>query len=206
MDQRFELAKGVPTRSSFWGIVAGRGTPLGPRRRSLAFIVVMGGILTFFLPLVSTNPPVVKTADWSPFDMVRQMYFGRLPQPICETCGEPLVRSLLALPVEVTVVYALMIFALGALCFREAPAALARMGLLGAFLSLDTYMPRGGVNFATKWEFEQTFYGTPQSLAPSSNGPVHYGGLTIALFVVMGALLYVVTREDLDGEPHPATE
>lgn len=201
MDQTLEPAKKVPNKNGFWGIVGGRGAPLGPKRRSLALMVVVGGILTFFVPLVSTNPPVVGTTEWSPFSIVRQMYFGRLPQPICETCGEPIIRSLLALPPFVTIVYALMISALVALCFPAAPVALARMGLIGIVLSLDTYMFRGGVNFVTKWEFEKTFYGDPQSLAPSSNGPVHYGWLTVAMFAVMGALVFIATHEDLDSYP-----
>jgi hypothetical protein len=94
-------------RSSFWDILAGNGLAMGPKRRSLALVVVAGGILTFFVPLVSTYPPVLQITDWSPFNIVRQMYLGHLPQPICERCGEPVIRSLLALPFDITVVYAL---------------------------------------------------------------------------------------------------
>jgi hypothetical protein len=201
VDQTFE-PKRVRSTNSFWDVIAGRGTPLGPKRRPLALMVVVGGILTFFVPLVSTNPPVVGTTDWSAFSIVRQMYFGELPQPICETCGKPIIRSLLALPLLVTLVYLLMIFALVAVCFSTAPVYLARVGLVGIFLSLDTYMPRGGTNFVTKWEFEKTFYGHPLSLAPSSNGPVYYGWLTVAMCAVMGALVLVATHEDLDSQPH----
>ncbi|HUB02152.1 MAG TPA: hypothetical protein VL983_05680, partial [Terriglobales bacterium] len=82
----------------------------------------MAGILTFFAPLVSTNPPVTQITRWSPFSIVRQMYLGKLPEPTCERCGEPAVRSLLALPVLVMAVYALMLLALFALCFSDAQA------------------------------------------------------------------------------------
>jgi len=161
-------------------------------------MVVVGGILTFFVPLVSTHPPVLQTTNWSPFDIVRQMYLGHLPQPTCERCGDPMVRSLLALPFDVTVVYGLMVSALGALCFRKTAAAPAWIGLVGVIFSLDTYMLRGGTNFAAKWGFEKTFYGQPQSLEPSARRPVFYGWLTIALLLVMCALVFVATREDLD--------
>jgi hypothetical protein len=53
-----------PRRNSFWDILVGNGSPLGPKRRLLALIVVAGGILTFFLPLISTQPPVLQTSDW----------------------------------------------------------------------------------------------------------------------------------------------
>ena len=187
-------------RSSFWDILAGNGSPMGPKRRSLALIVVVGGILTFFVPLVSTHPPVWQTTDWSSFDIVRQMYLGHLPRPSCERCGEPMIRSLLALPFEVTVVYGLMFSALVVLCLRKTAATLAWIGIVGVIFSLDTYILQGGTNFAAKWGFEWTFYGQPQSLGPSAKGPVSYGWLTIALLTVMVALVFIAIREDLDSE------
>jgi hypothetical protein len=63
-------------------------------------------------------------------------------------------------------------------------------------------MPRGGTNFDTKWEFEWTFYGRPKSLEPSANGPVLYGWLTVALLIVMVALVYRATCEDFDAETY----
>lgn len=199
MGPMFGPAGKAPRRTGFWCIVAGEGPPLGSRRRALALIVVGGGVLTFFAPLVSTHPPVVQTTHWSPFNIVRQIYLGNLPQPICQRCGEPMVRSLLALPLDVTAVYVLMIVALVVLCFREGTAALARTALIGICFSLHTYMPRGGTNFDTKREFEWTFYGHPKSLEPSVNGPVFYGWLTVALLTVMVALVYIATREDFDA-------
>jgi hypothetical protein len=165
----------------------------------MALIVVVGGIVTFFLPLVSTNPPVLQTSDWSPFDILRQIYLGHLPQPICERCGEPAIRSLLALPFEVTVVYGLMLSALVAVWLRKS-AALAWIGIVGVYFSLDTYMLKGGTNFAAKWGFEWTFYGQPQSLQPSARGPVLYGWLITALLTVMVALVFIAIREDFDTE------
>jgi hypothetical protein len=104
----------------------------------------------------------------------------------------------LALPLDVAVVYGLILSALVVLCLRKS-AALAWIGIVGANFSLATYMLRGGTNFATKWEFEKTFYGEPQSLASSSNGPVLYGWLTFAFLLVMCALVFVAIREDLDA-------
>jgi hypothetical protein len=180
-----------------WDILFWNAAPLGPRRHTLAVSLLVGGILTFFLPLISIDPPVFHTSHWSPFDVVKQMYLGHLLQPICERCGEPMIRTFLALPFDVTVVYGLMLSALVAVWLRRA-TLLAWIGILGACLSLGTYMFRGGANFATKWEFETTFYGQPQSLHPSSRGPVLYGWLTFALFAV---LVFIALREDIDRKP-----
>ena len=76
--------------------------------------------------------------------------------------------------------------------------ALAWIGIVGVGLSLDTYMFSFGVNFATKWEFENTFYGQSQTLHPSSKGPVFYGWLTFALLAVMFTFVLIAVREDID--------
>jgi len=39
--------------------------PLSRRRRSLAFTAVVAGLVTFFLPLVTTNPAVMGHSRWS---------------------------------------------------------------------------------------------------------------------------------------------
>ena len=180
-----------------WDILFWDASPLGPKRRTVAILVVMLGILTFFLPLISTQPPVLHRSHWSPFDIVRQMYLGHLPQPICERCNEPIVRSCLALPFDVTLIYGLMLFALVVAWLRKS-TTLAWTGILGVSLSLGTYMFRGGTNFATKWEFEKTFYGQPQSLDPSSKGPVLYGWLSFALLAVMFLFVLIAIRENID--------
>jgi hypothetical protein len=103
----------------------------------------------------------------------------------------------LALPFVVTLIYGLMLFALVVAWLRKS-TTLAWTGILGVSLSLGTYMFRGGTNFATKWEFEKTFYGQPQSLDPSSKGPVLYGWLSFALLAVMFLFVLIAIRENID--------
>lgn len=192
--------EGEPETNGVWENLFWDASPLGPQRRAIVMLVVAGGMLTFFLPLVSTQPPVLHTSRWSLFDIVRQMYLGHLPQPICERCDEPMVRSCMALPFLITLIYGLMFCALVFAWLRKS-TALAWTGILGIGLSLGTYMFRGGTNFETKWEFEKTFYGQPQSLGPSSKGPVLYGWITFALLAVMAALVFIAVREDIDAKP-----
>jgi hypothetical protein len=126
--------------------------PLGRRRRLLALLAVGAGLLTFFVPLVTIDPPVLGITHWSAFNTVTSMYEGKLSQPVCERCGEPLIRSMLALPIEISVVYLLFGCALVALCFSESPKILAVLASIGSIVCLNA-------GYATMWAFEETFYG-----------------------------------------------
>jgi hypothetical protein len=44
-------------------------------------MVVALGFFTFFLPLVTVDPPVLDTTHWSAFNIVRQMYQGNCTHP-----------------------------------------------------------------------------------------------------------------------------
>jgi len=95
-------------------------------------LVIAVGVLTFFLPLVTIDPPVADTAHWSGFNIVQKMYEGRLTQPICERCGEPLVRSLFALPLDFSLGYLMLGCALVATCLSESPGVLRALAFMGA--------------------------------------------------------------------------
>lgn len=165
--------------------------PLGPRRRTLLLGVIGVGILTFIVPLVTTDPPVAGMTRWSPFNMVWQMYQGKLHSPACERCGEPLIRSLLALPLVVTVAYLLLVFVLVALCFSCSTRVVISVALFGMYFIL-----RGGWSVGTRIETQQTFY-------ELRNGRVELGQVMVALLTVYGSLLFVVALEDLEPEPLP---
>jgi len=135
--------------------------------------------MTFFIPLIAINPPVLETTHWSAFRTVHRMYEGRLPEPVCERCGEPLVRSLLALPFEVTVAYLLLVCALAALFFPESPKILTVVGTIGSLLCLH-------MGVATDWAFEETFYGAFVHVRR-----VHDFWLVATLLAVMLSLVYL---------------
>ena len=153
---------------------------LGIHPRLTALMVVALGFFTFFLPLVTVDPPVLDTTHWSAFNIVRQMYKGNLHAPACERCREPLVRALVALPFLVTLTYVLMAAALLPLSVRYAMntvAAISGVGVVGGL-----YL-RGR---ATAQAFEDTFYGHWSTVRH-----VHYGSLQLALLGVMVALFLI---------------
>ncbi len=158
---------------------------LGLRPRLRALLVIALGFLTFFLPLVTVDPPVLGTTHWSAFNIVCQMHEGNLHAPACERCGEPFVRALVALPFLVTLMYALMIAALLPLSVPYAMNTLAAISGLGVAGSL--YLWRN----ATAWAFEDTFYGRWSSVRH-----VHYGSLQLALFGVMVVLFLIAIGGD----------
>ena len=159
--------------------------------RFLAVLIAVGGLLTFFWPLVTTDPPVAGITRWSCFNIVVQMYNGVLPAPACERCGVPSVRAMLALPVNFAAGYVLMAFMATAVSLRV-PA------------QLITWFPLIWISGAIKWRsgtrmaFEATFFGS------SGRGQVHYGGLLAANLMVMAALFLVaLDLRDEESSPQP---
>jgi len=164
--------------------------PLGRRRRLLALLAVGAGLLTFFVPLITIDSPVLGTTHWSAFSTVTSMYEGKLSQPVCERCGEPLIRSLLALPIEISVVYLLFGCALVALCFSESSKILAVLGSIGSIVCLNA-------GYATTWAFEETFYGRIISRVRR----VHDWAFVTVLLALMLSIVYVSLKEGLDQAP-----
>jgi hypothetical protein len=152
--------------------------------KKLALSMIICGLCTLLAPLVTVEPPVANAARWSPVGIVFQMYKGVLPTPTCERCGEPLVRSVVALPFTVTVIYLLMVGALVLVSIPYAARITAGVGALGALEAL--YLGRIGTRLA----FHETFYGY------LGGGNVHYGWLQFILFSAMAALCIVSLRGD----------
>jgi phosphatidylglycerophosphate synthase len=164
---------------------------LGRSRFVASLIVVAGIFLSFFGSFVTTDPPVAGMTHWSPFKIVLQMYYGELPSPDCERCNEPVVRSFLALPLEVMAEYPLMIFALVALYCHRRPDLIVWIAFVGIGLGL------GGMwSVGTRLSFQSTFYGPI-----GSSGHVYYRELLIVYIVVMLALL-LISLELNSGEFH----
>ena len=147
------------------------------------------GLLTFFFPLVSIDRPFEGRARWSPFNVVDEMYQGRLPKPTwCERCGEPMVSSLVALPFDVSLNYLMLVLALVALRFSESP------GLLGGLAFIA----------AMKSGWAQNSHSTARGFAATLQCPirqVHCGWLTVALLCSMAALFYISVTPVLDRTP-----
>jgi hypothetical protein len=182
----------------FWDILYGEGDPLGPRRRRILLIIIAAGILTFFIPLLTTDPAVLGRSHWSLFELAGHIYQGDLPfafhWPI----------DLIKLPLETGIVYFLLLCLLGALYFPDLHRHLAAMAAAGILFTLGVWRYSGP-------DFELALYGhssypwSPFTYSSFFPAPRHvqFGELILALLAVYGFVLFVVVHEDLEGESSP---
>lgn len=172
----------------FWDILFGEGAPLGRRRTLLLLLIVSAGLLTFFVPLITTSPAVLGKERWSIFDVAWHVGQKELPP---SNWSIHVVR----LPLDPAFVYLLLLGVLSALLFLpRLHKRLAWMALLGIFLTLE-------MGQFDDVDFERTFY--EQASYRSNFALVHhvdFGQLVLTLLGVYGAILFVVMREDLDTE------
>lgn len=143
--------------------------------RFVAILIAVAGLLTFFWPLVTTDPPVADTTRWSCFDIVDQMYNGALIAPVCERCGVPSVRAMLALPLDFAAAYVLLAFMVIVLSLRVPAQRVIWFPLI--WISVAIRWRHG-----TRMAFEKSFFGS------SGNGHVNYSALLATHVVAMGAL------------------
>jgi len=170
--------------SRFWNKVTGVDElRFGLTRKLLALIVIALGILTFFLPLVSVNPPVMSQTDWSAFDIVSFVSQGDL------------VRSssdLQLFPVEIAIVYSLLLIAFYVVSIARSQRRLLHIGVVGIGLILYGWSRAANT-------FEVALYRNYPATEISPGQHVMFGDLMAAQLLVIGALLFLATSEFLDA-------
>lgn len=146
-------------------------TPLGRRRRQLASLVIAIGLYTFFVPLVTIDPPVLGRTQWSALNIASEIYRRKLPVP--EGRFDPGLT-------EITLIYVFMAFSVAALGFSRAQEALRVIALFGTVLS----------SLAKWWgnSFVWTFFGY---FGPIANWRVRPGPAWYVLPFVMPVLLLI---------------
>ena len=152
----------------------------------MAGVTLVIGILTFFVPLVTTNPPVLNKTRWSVFDIVQHVWARELPP------GPDWEQAIVYFPVDCLLLYVFLLFAVVKLRSPEAHRTLALVAALSIYL--DAWMWR-------TWKaFEVTFYGHVSYDNMSSVRHVGLGELALVQLAVWGALLFIIADEDLDAE------
>ena len=166
--------------------------PLRARRRLLAIAAIFVGVSSFFSSLISIDPPVLGTSQWSAWRISWQTYEGSLPNrevsKECERCGQRWALILWSVPKEYLVAYLLLPIALVAVLRFRSERMLAVVGAIGCLLTWNEF----------KWKYTSQdlgdiFYG---HLGTASH--VHLGPLTATLGLVMTALLAIGLSPDLD--------
>lgn len=160
---------------------------LGPRRRSLAFLAVLTGLLTFFLPIVSTDPEVMGIAHWSVWNISWQIYEGNLLPN-----RDDLLSSIPMMPLAILV---LLFLAFVVLCVSPSSRTLTKIAATGCFTG---WFWRGD-----RISFEELFYGNVSHDRSSLIQHVGSTQLTILLLASTGSLLFVATNERWDSAETP---
>jgi hypothetical protein len=165
----------------------------GRRRKMLALAAIAAGVVVLFVPLVTTDPPVVGKAQWSIFDVVFHIYQKKLPPSSDWSAGY------VDLPYAIAIVYLLLLAAAAVLCFPNLHRKLPPIALFAMYIAGEMWK-------RDKNSFEMMFYGTNSYHNLSLVRHVGFGQLVIVLVVVTGALLYIAMDKELDVCPTPATE
>ena len=166
--------------------------PLGPRRKILAAGVLILGLLSFFLPLIKVDVPVLDKTRWSPFDLAVRVYEGDLPPRVT---GRTLATT--SIPIMIPAVYLLQLAALVSLATSPSPVILKNIAVIGVCTS---WLWRGD-----RLSFEELFYGTFSYHNLSLVRRVGFGQHTVLLLGVMGALWFIAANDDLDAEQPNST-
>jgi hypothetical protein len=169
-----------------------------PAQRLLMLIVVIAGILTFFLPLISVDPPVVGRRLWSPFKVVEEAYDGNLSQPVCERCAEPAVKAFVALPLDVTIIYLLILSTLVPISVPYGSEIVSGIAALAGIASL--YLGKGRM---TAHVLADTLYGPGHFTGSARTGhvDVHTWPLHLALLGVSAGLFFLANSEVVIKRP-----
>ena len=150
-------------------------------------VIVSAGILTFFVPLITTSPAVLGKGRWSVFDLAWHVGQGELPPSHWSI-------HIVRLPLDPALIYLLLMCVLVAVFLPQVHKRLAWIAVLGIFLTLEMWQ-------FDDVDFERTFY--EQASYRSNFSLVHhvgFGQLVLALLCVYGSILFVVVREDLDTD------
>jgi len=145
--------------------------PFGKTKRQMAFVVLVIGVSTLFGTLVKISPPVMDRSQWTSWQILFEVYRGKLPVP-----GGSFDLGL----IDIAGTYLLIVLSLAALLISQPQRVLKAIGGIGIFLS-----------YGARWRhmtFVWTFYGyfghTPHWRITA--GPACY-----VLPLIMPALLYI---------------
>ncbi|HUJ94261.1 MAG TPA: hypothetical protein VLW84_03275 [Terriglobales bacterium] len=161
-----------------------------PRRKLFAAVVLGAGFLTFFLPLIGIDHPVLNRTQWSMFDVISNVYHGTL---------FPSRTELGSIPIALPIIYLIMLCSFLVICFFRSQNALRFATIAGILLAVRSW-------YWERTDFERMFHSASGSQAWPH---VNLAPLSLSLLGLMSALLYITITDNLDsgflpkGSPHP---
>lgn len=164
-----------------------RRAEFGARRRMMALIVTLVGLVSFAVPLVSVDMPVEHRSRWSPLAMVEGIQSGELPvgAPDAATGSEFRARAVQLLLNGFLAPYILLVIACVAILISPAEAAPTWLGGL-SFVAATVEALFGHPGY------QAAIYGAADGQA------VHAANQTLILVVVSALLVFIAKSHELD--------
>jgi hypothetical protein len=166
---------------------------LGPRRRFTAGLVTAIALLSFFVPMIRTDTPVLGRTHWSPCQVFAGYFDRTLPvyrwdDPQADHADRMMTAAfwVFGYPGE----YFGMTLLLLAIFFY--PRA-KLVGTLAVLVASDVY---GSMKHYPSAVYQEDIYGRPAAFAHAT---AHYGANALLLMVAMGLVLLVVAWRDFEG-------
>ena len=145
----------------------------------MAFVVLVLGMMTPFGTLVNVNPPVMGRSQWTSWQILLEVYRGKLP--VREGSFD------LGL-IEIAGTYLLIALSLAALLFSRPQKVFKVTGGIGIFLS-----------YGARWwhmTFVSTFYGY---FGHTESWHITAGPACYVLPLIMPVLLFITLSKSLEG-------
>jgi uncharacterized membrane protein YdcZ (DUF606 family) len=166
---------------------------LGPRRRFMAGLVTAIALLSFFVPMIRTDTPVLGRTHWSPCQVFAGYFDKTLPvftweDPQADHADRVMRAAfwIFGYPGEYCGV-ALLLLAI----FLYPRAKLA--GTLAVLVASDVY---GSLKYYHFSSYQDGIYGRPAAFAHAT---AHFGANALLLLIAMGLVLLVVAWRDFEG-------
>jgi hypothetical protein len=162
---------------------------MGRRRRRMALVVTLSGLITFVRPLVSTDSKVLGRTDWSPLQILVALQAGTLPVQPYSSPREKVAFLGLDLLLGCGAVYFLLVVIAAAILAWPATRFVGFAAALGAVMMLET------VRFEYP-DLQDAIYGAPPAFV--SGHRVHAGALGLILLGALVLLVYIAAHKGLD--------
>jgi hypothetical protein len=169
----------------------GSSAMLGPRRQWMAGLVAAIALLSFFIPLVTTDTPVLGKTHWSAYQVFEGYLHKTLPVMLPSDPAQAHAQRVFIAVWGTFQSYQMEYLGIVVLLLAIVFYPLVKIvGGLAALIAIDLLYSDDGFGF------QEGIYGEPRSFAHAG---VHALPSILLLLAAAGLILLIVSWKDLDG-------
>jgi hypothetical protein len=182
------------TNADDTGLPSPANALLGPRRRKTAGLAAAIALLSFFVPLIATDTPVLGRTHWSPCQVFEGYLSRTLPINMPSDPQEAHAQRVFIVAFAMFGSYQVEYLGLLALLLAIAFYPRAKLvGALAALIGADVYWSLKYYEFSS---YQEGIYGPP---AIAGQPMAHFTANGVFLLVSMGLVLLVVAWRDFEA-------